>query len=122
MKPRHLVFVAGLMSAALSCSAFGQQDDKLGKVHFPTSCDPKVQAEFERGVAMLHSYWSVFFAMAGTVNVEAAELCHCPPLVRAGCPPASILPKLRRKRRPRPLSRTRWARRCRRLTSGPLRR
>src|SRR6266702_5610387 len=57
MKPRHLVFVAGLMSAALSCSAFGQQDDKLGKVHFPTSCDPKVQAEFERGVAMLHSYW-----------------------------------------------------------------
>src|SRR6266566_4643832 len=37
---------------------------------------------------------SVFFAMAGTVNVEAAELCHCPPLVRAGCPPASILPKL----------------------------
>jgi bifunctional non-homologous end joining protein LigD len=33
-----------------------------------------------------------------------------------------ILPKLRRKRRPRPLSRTRWARRCRRLTSGPLRR
>src|SRR6266516_4740629 len=60
MKPRHLVFVAGLMSAALSCSAFGQQDDKLGKVHFPTSCDPKVQAEFERGVAMLHSYWFLY--------------------------------------------------------------
>lgn len=31
--------------------------EKLGKVSFPTSCDPKVQAEFERGVAMLHSYW-----------------------------------------------------------------
>lgn len=31
--------------------------EKLGKVNFPTSCDPKVQAEFERGVAMLHSYW-----------------------------------------------------------------
>jgi tetratricopeptide (TPR) repeat protein len=31
--------------------------DQLGKVSFPTSCDPKVQAEFERGVAMLHSYW-----------------------------------------------------------------
>src|SRR5437660_4792364 len=60
MKPRHLVFVAGLMSAALSCSAFGQQDDKLGKVHFPTSCDPKVQAEFERGVAMIHSYWFIY--------------------------------------------------------------
>src|SRR5262245_34073299 len=31
--------------------------EQLGKVNFPTSCDPKVQAQFERGVAMLHSYW-----------------------------------------------------------------
>jgi tetratricopeptide (TPR) repeat protein len=57
MKAKCLTIVAGLMTA-LSCSAFGQQqDDKLGKVTFPTSCDPKVQAEFERGVAMIHSYW-----------------------------------------------------------------
>ncbi|HJQ64167.1 MAG TPA: hypothetical protein VJ834_15040, partial [Burkholderiales bacterium] len=31
--------------------------EQLGKVNFPTSCDPKVQAHFERGVAMLHSFW-----------------------------------------------------------------
>jgi hypothetical protein len=31
--------------------------EKLGNVSFPTSCDPKLQAQFERGVAMLHSYW-----------------------------------------------------------------
>ena len=31
--------------------------EQLGKVHFPVSCDPKAQAQFERGVAMLHSYW-----------------------------------------------------------------
>ena len=31
--------------------------DRLGKVTFPTSCDPKAQALFERGVAMLHSFW-----------------------------------------------------------------
>lgn len=31
--------------------------EQLGKVTFPTSCDPKVQAQFERGVALLHSYW-----------------------------------------------------------------
>ena len=29
----------------------------LGKVVFPSSCDPKVQATLERGVAMLHSFW-----------------------------------------------------------------
>ncbi len=33
------------------------QHHELGTVSFPTTCDPKVQAEFERGVAMLHSYW-----------------------------------------------------------------
>src|SRR6202023_535485 len=56
MKPKCLMLVAGI-TAALSCSAFGQQDEKLGKLSFPTACDPKLQAEFERGVAMIHSYW-----------------------------------------------------------------
>ena len=31
--------------------------EQLGKVHFPVSCSLKAQAQFERGVAMLHSYW-----------------------------------------------------------------
>jgi tetratricopeptide (TPR) repeat protein len=56
MRPKCLILAAGI-TAALSCSALGQQDEKLGKLSFPTSCDPKVQAEFERGVAMIHSYW-----------------------------------------------------------------
>ena len=51
------LILAAAISVALSSSAFGQQDEKLGKLSFPTSCDPKVQAEFERGVAMVHSYW-----------------------------------------------------------------
>jgi tetratricopeptide (TPR) repeat protein len=33
------------------------QTGPLGKVSFPTSCDPKVQPAFERAVAMLHSFW-----------------------------------------------------------------
>jgi tetratricopeptide (TPR) repeat protein len=35
----------------------GRPPEKLGKVNFPTSCDPKVQPLFERGVALLHSFW-----------------------------------------------------------------
>ena len=31
--------------------------EKLGKVSFPTSCDRKMQAQFDRAVAMLHSFW-----------------------------------------------------------------
>ena len=53
----RILFAAGLITAALASGAIGQQDEKLGKVVFPTSCDPNVQAEFDRGVAMLHSYW-----------------------------------------------------------------
>jgi tetratricopeptide (TPR) repeat protein len=32
-------------------------EEQLGTVNFPTSCDPTVQKDFERGVALLHSFW-----------------------------------------------------------------
>jgi len=51
-----LVRFALLFVITLTLPALAQQE-KLGKVSFPTSCDPKVQAQFERGVAMLHSFW-----------------------------------------------------------------
>jgi len=35
----------------------GRPPEQLGKVNFPTSCEPAVQARFERGVALLHSFW-----------------------------------------------------------------
>src|SRR5258708_21891755 len=31
--------------------------EELGTVHFPTFCSPKVEADFNRGVALLHSFW-----------------------------------------------------------------
>jgi tetratricopeptide (TPR) repeat protein len=55
---RRALCAAGLITTALASGAFAQQqEEKLGTLSFPTSCDPKVQAEFERGVAMIHSYW-----------------------------------------------------------------
>src|SRR3989442_12914196 len=51
-------FFAFVIVLALTLPSLAQED-KLGKVNFPTSCDPKVQAQFERGVAMLHSYWFI---------------------------------------------------------------
>jgi hypothetical protein len=32
-------------------------EESLGKVHFSNSCDASVQADFNRGVALLHSFW-----------------------------------------------------------------
>ena len=53
----RILFATGLITATLASGAIAQQDQQLGKVSFPTSCAPNVQAEFDRGVAMLHSYW-----------------------------------------------------------------
>ena len=51
--------VAGFATLSLGAGPAFAHDkaDQLGKVTFPTSCSPKVQALFETGVAMLHSYW-----------------------------------------------------------------
>lgn len=60
MKPKILRLATCLLGVALGGGAFALQDEKLGRVSFPTSCDPSVQDEFERGVAMLHSYWFLY--------------------------------------------------------------
>jgi hypothetical protein len=35
----------------------GQPAERLGKVHFETSCSPAVRDAFDRAVALLHSFW-----------------------------------------------------------------
>ncbi len=55
------------LAAALAWSLPGAADEKghdhgappeqLGEVSFPTSCGPAAQKHFERGVALLHSFW-----------------------------------------------------------------
>lgn len=35
----------------------GAAPERLGTVHFATSCSPSVAQEFDRGVALLHSFW-----------------------------------------------------------------
>src|SRR5215831_2506038 len=51
-----LLTVLTLLSAPAGI-AQEKTTEQLGKVNFPVSCSPKAQAQFERGVAMLHSYW-----------------------------------------------------------------
>src|SRR5215467_8279564 len=51
-----LLTILTLLSAPVGI-AQEKTTEQLGKVNFPVSCSPKAQAQFERGVAMLHSYW-----------------------------------------------------------------
>src|SRR5260370_40375852 len=51
-----IVIVAAWLAASMP-RAGAQAPDRLGKVNFPTSCSPAVQAQFERAVALEHSFW-----------------------------------------------------------------
>ena len=63
----------------VAAAALGQTahpgPDQLGKVDFPNSCSPAVQAKFLRGVAMLHSFW--YSAAERTFEEVAAEDPSC---------------------------------------------
>jgi tetratricopeptide (TPR) repeat protein len=54
-------FVPLVVALSVNTMAFALDADSkaglVGKVSFPTSCDPKVQPAFTRAVAMLHSFW-----------------------------------------------------------------
>ena len=60
-KPALILAVALslLVSPALALAHDEDRDknEKLGHVHFETSCAASVQKEFDRAVAMLHSFW-----------------------------------------------------------------
>ena len=64
MKARSVFAVTGLVSLLFVASAWADTDpaqrknpEKLGKVLFKTSCSAEAQTQFERGLAMLHSFF-----------------------------------------------------------------
>lgn len=61
MHRRFLPVLVSLSFLLFPLATFAHEDDKpsgrLGTVAFPNSCSEKVKADFERGVAMLHSFW-----------------------------------------------------------------
>ena len=73
MKPTRLFLLGSLLTLLFVSGASAQE--KLGNVSFPTSCDPKVQAQFERAVAMLHSFY--YSAAEKAFEEVAAEDNSC---------------------------------------------
>jgi hypothetical protein len=55
MKRCELLLVGIFIWSYFHAGAIAQE--KLGKVDFPISCTPEAQAQFNRAVAMLHSFW-----------------------------------------------------------------
>jgi tetratricopeptide (TPR) repeat protein len=59
MKTVKLFLTLAILALFCSAAVPAQEKvpEKLGKVSFATSCDRKVQSQFDRAVAMLHSFW-----------------------------------------------------------------
>ena len=74
---RHLIeaslaAVTLLMVSAASAQTAGE---RIGQVSFPISCNPAVQKPFERGVALLHSFWYLESVKAFTAVTQADPDC-----------------------------------------------
>ncbi len=52
-----IVLASLAIGSALAIPAPARADEKLGTVHFPVSCSPAAQQQFERALAMLHSFF-----------------------------------------------------------------
>ena len=60
MQPRKLAVAVSVALSVICASALSQDHaghGHLGSVKFATSCDPKVQPQFDIAVAMLHSFY-----------------------------------------------------------------
>ncbi len=67
MKPKRLMLAVSLIAGVCTIGVLAHQDataaqskpkgEKLGRVLFKTSCTPEGQKEFERALAMLHSFY-----------------------------------------------------------------
>jgi len=61
---RASIAVAAILSTFSASAAYSQQHahpkpaatERLGTVHFPTSCSPRVAPQFDRAIALLHSF------------------------------------------------------------------
>ncbi|MBW3654868.1 MAG: hypothetical protein KY444_02085 [Gemmatimonadetes bacterium] len=81
-RPRTAPLVSSALALLCATPALAQDHahaahaSGIGRVEFPTSCAPPAQAHFERGVAMLHSFW--FDAAEREFQQAAAADPRCP--------------------------------------------
>src|ERR1051326_2547123 len=68
-----------LLSAAALClslvPAAGAEEEKFGEVNFPISCSPAAQTQFNRAVAMLHSFFFPETIKAFTAIAQQEPSC-----------------------------------------------
>jgi hypothetical protein len=72
MRAKSGQFITALFAGTFVTSAFAQG---LGNVHFETSCTPQAQEKFDRGLAMVHSFFYPESVQAFTEAAAADPQC-----------------------------------------------
>ena len=77
MKPNKLFLVVSVIALVYGSLGRTQEraTEKLGKVHFPVSCSAVAQEQFDRAVALLHSFWLDEAAKAFAAIAQADPGC-----------------------------------------------
>ena len=72
LEPNLGTFVTALLAGTFATAAWAQG---LGRVHFETSCTPQAQEKFDRGLAMVHSFFYPNSVQAFTDAAAADPQC-----------------------------------------------
>src|SRR5215471_17675013 len=72
MRSNFGTFVTALLASTFATAAWAQG---LGRVHFETSCTPQAQQKFDRGLAMVHSFFYPDSVQAFTEAAAADPQC-----------------------------------------------
>src|SRR5262245_50561401 len=72
MGPNLATFITALLAGTFTTAAWAQG---LGRVHFGTSCTPQAQEKFDRGLAMVHSFFYPNSVQAFTEAAAADPQC-----------------------------------------------
>ena len=70
-----LVTILALLCAPVVKAQEKVVSEKLGKVHFSVSCSAEAQTQFDRAVALLHSFWLDEAAKAFAAIAQADPSC-----------------------------------------------
>src|SRR5690348_12608603 len=78
MRPHHVIGLpialitasVGLLAAQGEHQHAGAPPERLGRVEFKTTCSPAAQRLFDRGLALLHSFW---YEEAGRAFADVAR-------------------------------------------------
>jgi hypothetical protein len=67
--------LASTLIVPLSQAIARANEERLGEVNFPISCSPAAQQQFDRAVAMQHSFFFPETVKAFTANAEKEPSC-----------------------------------------------